>query len=136
MWRPFSEHISIQKLCTLSICIGSWDNSIKTFDDELVFQPCSLNASCYWIIRTGGSVYIGFYNIVSFVFENTIFLNIHNKTKYAISSKVKIFWISLSKASEFSSKFCLSSFCILTSINLVLDASLPPAKMILITLPR
>lgn len=89
-----------------------------------------------WITRSGGNIYIYFYNLVSFVFENIIFLNFHNKTKRVTAYKVTIFWGSLSKASEFSTKFCLSSFCSLSSINLVLDASLPPAKMILITLPR
>lgn len=134
--KAFSQHISIQKLYTLSICVGSWDNSIKTFNDELVFHPCSLGPSRCWIARSGGSIYIYFYNLVSFVFENIIFLNFHSKTKRVTASKVTIFWGSLSKPSEFSTKFCLSSFCSLSSINLMLDASLPPAKMILITLSR
>lgn len=129
----FTTHINT-KTVYLTICIASWDNSIKTFNDEPVFHPCSLDPSYCWIGCR--SIYIHFYNLVSFIFENIIILIFHSKTKRVTASKVTIFGVSFSKASAFSTKFCLSSFCSLTSINLVLDASLPPAKMILITLPR
>lgn len=59
-------------------------------------------------------------------------LNFQGKIEHGITSKETISWVCLSENDHsLALQFYLSSFCSLTSINCVLDASLSPAKWFL-----